>query len=58
MESYFAILAQKRQAKAASFRRPAADAGDRTRPDGRPRILILDEPSLGLSPVVVKDVRR
>ena len=30
--------------------RRAADAGDRPRADGRPRLLLLDEPSLGLAP--------
>jgi branched-chain amino acid transport system ATP-binding protein len=28
----------------------SADAGDRPRPDRRPRLLLLDEPSLGLAP--------
>ena len=30
--------------------RRAADAGDRPGPDGRPRLLLLDEPSMGLAP--------
>ena len=39
--------------------RRAADAGDRARADGRPRLLLLDEPSLGLAPLIVRaDLRR
>ena len=33
-----------------ALRRRAADAGHRARADGRPRLLLLDEPSLGLAP--------
>ena len=36
--------------------RRAADAGDRPRADGRPRLLLLDEPSLGLAPLIVKQI--
>ncbi len=36
--------------------RPAADGGDRPRLLGRPRLLLLDEPSLGLAPLIVKQV--
>jgi branched-chain amino acid transport system ATP-binding protein len=39
-------------------RRRAADAGHRPRPDGRAALLILDEPSLGLSPLLVKSCSR
>ena len=36
--------------------RRAADAGDRARADGRPRLLLLDEPSLGLAPLIVRQI--
>ena len=36
--------------------RRAADARDRARPDGRPRLLLLDEPSLGLAPLIVRQI--
>ena len=37
-------------------RRRAADAGDRPGPDGPPRLLLLDEPSLGLAPILVHTI--
>ncbi len=37
-------------------RRRTADAGRRTRADGRPDLLVLDEPSLGLAPVILDDI--
>jgi branched-chain amino acid transport system ATP-binding protein len=36
--------------------RRAADAGRGARPDGRPRILLMDEPSLGLAPLIVEEI--
>ena len=36
--------------------RRAADARDRARADGRPRLLLLDEPSLGLAPLLVQQI--
>ena len=37
--------------------RRAADAGHRPRLDGkRPRLLLLDEPSLGLAPLIVRQI--
>ena len=39
-------------------RRRAADARDRARADGRPRLLLLDEPSFGLAPLLVKELFR
>ena len=39
-----------------AVRRRAADAGDRPRHDGAPRMILLDEPSMGLSPLVVEQI--
>ena len=36
--------------------RRAADAGDRARADGPAALLLLDEPSLGLAPLIVKQI--
>ena len=52
----FPILHEKKTGRGLAFRRPAADGGDRARADGRPQALLLDEPSLGLAPLVVKQV--
>ena len=38
------------------FRRRAADARHRPGADGLPRLLMLDEPSLGLAPLLVKEI--
>ena len=58
MESYFDILAKKRDAKGSALsggqQQMLAIARGLM---ARPRVLILDEPSLGLAPVMVRDVR-
>ena len=37
-------------------RRRTADAGDGPRADGRPKVLLLDEPSMGLAPIMVDKI--
>ena len=58
MESYFDILAKKRDAKGSALsggqQQMLAIARGLM---ARPRVLILDEPSLGLAPVMIRDVR-
>ena len=60
MDRVFATFPRlKERAHAAGrhhVRRRAADAGDGPRADGRPKVLLLDEPSMGLSPIMVDKI--
>jgi branched-chain amino acid transport system ATP-binding protein len=47
---------RKRPAGRHHVRRRAADAGHGPRADGRPKVLLLDEPSMGLSPIMVDKI--
>jgi len=50
----FPILHERASRRRDTVRRPATDAGDRTRADERPTGLLVDEASLGLSPVMTE----
>ena len=53
----FPRLQERRTQKARhALGRRAADAGDRARADGRAQVLLLDEPSMGLAPVLVEQI--
>jgi branched-chain amino acid transport system ATP-binding protein len=57
MLRYFPILKERATpGRRPAVRRPAADAGDQPRPDGAPDLMLLDEPSLGLSPKLTKEI--
>ena len=48
------LAARRHHAGVGAVRRRAADAGDRARPARAPKIMMLDEPSLGLEPAAVE----
>ena len=53
----FPILGERRAQPAThALRRPAADVRHRPRADGDPRLLLCDEISLGLAPIVIRDI--
>ena len=45
-------------ARRRSLRRPAAAARDRPRAGDEPKLLILDEPTEGIQPSIIKDIER
>ena len=54
---HFPVLAERRDAEGRhALRRRAADARDRPGADGQPKLLLLDEPSLGLAPLIVRKI--
>jgi len=54
----FPRLKERRMQLAARCRRRAADAGVGRALMSRPKLLMLDEPSLGLAPLVVREIFR
>ena len=58
MERVFTLFPRlkerRRQIGGHTLGRRTADAGHRPRPDGAPTILLMDEPSMGLAPVLVE----
>ena len=56
----FPNLKERAQNRAwhAAVRRRAADAGDRADPAHRRKMLLLDEPTEGLAPVIVQQIGR
>ena len=60
LERVFDLFPRLRERRTPGGRHPvrwrAADAGDRPGADGRPRLLLLDEPSMGLAPMLVQQI--
>ena len=52
----FPVLKEMKHRRGGDLWRTTAAAGDRSRPASRPRLLILDEPTEGIQPSVIKEI--
>jgi amino acid/amide ABC transporter ATP-binding protein 2, HAAT family (TC 3.A.1.4.-) len=50
------LKAKRKQPRRRPLRRPAPDGGDGARADARPKLLLLDEPTAGLSPKYMEQI--
>ena len=57
-ETFPVLRESRRRAGRRSLRRPAADAGDGAGAAPQPRLILLDEPTLGLAPLVFTEIFR
>ena len=58
VRAFSAAEGARRAARGLALGRRAADARDRPRADGEPALLLMDEPSEGLAPLIVAEVGR